>query len=299
MAALLVLCAVMACASACAVMACASASASVTKRSQRTTPAESMKQLPVTAGSDYLALGDSVSFGFQDGTSITPFEMDDIVGYPEVLATQLGLNLANASCPGETSANFIDTSAPDLGCQQYKANFPLHVKYTGSQLAYALHYLKTTRNVRLVSFEMGLVDLSLCQQHSSDGCASSAELAALDTKLTANVRTILSAIRNTAHYTGQLAVVDYYPTDYSSSLENVLTHNIDDVLDGAARPYDVKLVNSYAAFAAASSQDDEDPCVAGLIDPIGGGACGYHPTPAGQAVLAAALRGAITVGTPA
>ncbi|HWF53250.1 MAG TPA: SGNH/GDSL hydrolase family protein [Solirubrobacteraceae bacterium] len=260
---------------------------------------KSTKPLPVTSASRYLALGDSVSFGYQDGTNITPFQLNRIVGYPEVLAQQLHLNLANASCPGETSSSFINTSAPDLGCEPYRADYPLHVHYAGSQLSYALSYLKSHKNVRLVSLEMGLVDLSLCQQHSSDGCSSAAELAPMDRTLGANVKTILSALRNKAHYTGQLAVVNYYSTNYGSSLENGLTLNIDDVLDAASLGYHVKFVNAYTAFATASARDDEDPCSAGLIDPIGPGVCGYHPTPAGQTVIADAIRHAITVGKPA
>ena len=37
--------------------------------------------------------------------------------------------------------------------------FPLHVKYSGSQLDYAVSYLKTHKKVRLVSLMVGANDL--------------------------------------------------------------------------------------------------------------------------------------------
>src|ERR671932_524928 len=73
---------------------------------------------------EYLALGDSVAFGYrvvplQDYTQPTNF-----VGYPERLAQLLGLHLTNAACPGETTSSFISSSGPDNGCRLYRANFP-------------------------------------------------------------------------------------------------------------------------------------------------------------------------------
>lgn len=263
--------------------------------------------LPVTAGSDYLALGDSVAFGYQDGSKQNPNDINQFVGYPEVIGRQLHLSVANASCSGETSSSMINASAPSDGCENgiagvpggYRSEYPLHVRYAGSQLSYAVSYLKAHKNVRLVSLQIGSADLSLCQRDTTDECSSPSEIEALDAKLQANVRTILSTIRGKARYAGQLAVVNYYATDYDASLENTLTSSIDGVLDDTARPYDVRLVNTYTAFRAASASVSENPCAAGLIDVIAPGICGYHPTPAGQTLIADTLRKAIVVGKPA
>src|ERR1700682_4758095 len=73
---------------------------------------------PVTPGSRYLALGDSVTFGFQENFVIPAPNYHDpgsFLAYPEQLGAELHLIVANAACPGETSASLIDSSAPSNG----------------------------------------------------------------------------------------------------------------------------------------------------------------------------------------
>ena len=57
---------------------------------------------------EYLALGDSVAFGFNP--LLNPTQTSQFVGYPELLVPGVDLELTNAACPGETSASFV--SAP-------------------------------------------------------------------------------------------------------------------------------------------------------------------------------------------
>src|SRR5919107_2423021 len=65
----------------------------------------------VTPGSTYLALGDSVSFGYQE-PQVVPApdyaKASNFLGWPEHAARALRLKLVNASCPGETSGSLID-----------------------------------------------------------------------------------------------------------------------------------------------------------------------------------------------
>src|SRR5438876_1218589 len=60
----------------------------------------------------YLALGDSVAFGYDpnlpEDTSPTHY-----VGYPDELAKLLGLRVANAACSGEATGGFVDPSGDD------------------------------------------------------------------------------------------------------------------------------------------------------------------------------------------
>lgn len=61
----------------------------------------------------YLALGDSVPFGFSP--LIPPAQRGDpsvFVGYPEAYAAMHELSLTNLSCPGETSGSMIATPTP-------------------------------------------------------------------------------------------------------------------------------------------------------------------------------------------
>ena len=167
---------------------------------------------PVTPGSTYLALGDSVTFGYEEAQVVPAPNYADassFVGYPELVGSALHLNVVNAACSGETSASLVNATAPSNGCENapnggagYRTHFPLHVNYNGSQLGFAVSYLKKHHNVRLVSLMIGANDFFLCQETTADKCASFTEQAAVGATVSKNINTILSAIRNKAHYGG-------------------------------------------------------------------------------------------------
>ena len=72
----------------------------------------------------YLALGDSVAFGYRPGAVTPPTDYlnpANFRGYAEKYASLRGLRLANASCPGETTASML---TPD-GVAKHPAP-PLH-----------------------------------------------------------------------------------------------------------------------------------------------------------------------------
>jgi hypothetical protein len=66
---------------------------------------------------DYLALGDSIAFGYRPAPWADYRDAADFAAYPEDLAAALKLNLVNAACPGETSASMINPAAPSNGCE--------------------------------------------------------------------------------------------------------------------------------------------------------------------------------------
>src|SRR3954447_13421314 len=73
-----------------------------------TASADSAHQL--RPGFGYLALGDSVPFGYRPPQVTVPtayLDASNFVGYPEIVADRTGVTLANASCPGETTASLI------------------------------------------------------------------------------------------------------------------------------------------------------------------------------------------------
>jgi lysophospholipase L1-like esterase len=264
---------------------------------------------PVTPGSTYLALGDSVTFGYQEPTVVPApryARASSFVGYPEQLGAVLRLKVANAACPGETSSSFIDPSAQSYACENvvgpdgrprpggYRASFPLHVRYTGSQLRYAVAFLRAHRDVRLVSLMIGANDFFVCQVTTSDGCSSPAEQQALLRRLAANVRRILSAIRTRAHYRGQLAIVTYYSLDYASPGQNRLVGTLNRTVKTAARPFSIVVARGFPLLRAAALRSQSNTCTAGLLTQLGRpGACGVHPSFAGQALLAQALGRAV------
>src|SRR5207244_5902565 len=95
----------------------------------------------------------------------------NFVGYPELLGHRMNLQAFNASCPGETTMHFISTSGLDDSCGLYRAFFPLHVTYTGSQLDYATTFL-ASHPVRFVTVMVGALDLSAfaCVCAGNPGC---------------------------------------------------------------------------------------------------------------------------------
>src|ERR1700704_6182952 len=92
------------------------------------------------APAPYLAIGDSVSFGYSP--LLNHSNAAAFVGYPAEVASKLHLAGTNASCPGETSGSLIVRSLPDNGCGLYRGFFPLHVSYSGAQLSFALAFLQ-------------------------------------------------------------------------------------------------------------------------------------------------------------
>jgi lysophospholipase L1-like esterase len=215
-----------------------------------------------------------------------------------MVGAALRLNVTNAACPGETSSSFINTFAPSNGCTNsgtgstaaYRSSFPLHVRYKGPQLSFAVKFLRRNRNVRLVSLMIGANDIFLCQKTTADGCLAPAEQQAVQTKIGNNVRTILSAIRNKARYRGQIVIVNYYSLNYASAFITGVSNAINNAQDTAGRPFRVLIANGYGEFYAGSLHSGANPCTAGLLTQLGRpGNCGVHPSYGGQSLLALAV----------
>jgi lysophospholipase L1-like esterase len=288
----------------CALLALCGGSA-LARSKPKPKPVQPAKNLPVVPSSQYLALGDSVTFGYMEPAVVPAPNYGSAAsfhGYPEQLGARLRLSVANAACPGETSASLINASAPSNGCESNPAHnpanvyrtHPLHVSYKGSQLAFALSYLHSHHNVRLVTLMIGANDFFLCQETTSDSCAS--EQNATAAAVTKNIHTILSAIRDKAHYNGQLVIVNYYSLNYSVPAINAESQLLNKVQDNAAKPFGVRFADGYGELEAASAHSGDNTCTAGLLTQLSTGGCGIHPSYAGQALLAQALEKTIKIG---
>lgn len=239
-------------------------------------------------GRTYLALGDSVPFGFRpDQPPEVYADPDNLVGYPELIAEDWHLRLLNASCPGETTASFIDATAQSNGCQNrlgsdvgYRDQFPLHVDYAGSQLDYAVEVLQEERKVRLVTLQIGANDAFLCLQ--TGACGTSEDIQALAAQVGQNVDRILSTLREEAGYTGRIAVVTYYALDYS---DPVPTQVLNAALAAAAAANGAVVADGFAAFAPRALAAGGSSIAAGLVIPGD-----VHPTEEGHRLLATAVE---------
>jgi len=247
-----------------------------------------------SSGGNYLALGDSVPFGYHNVTDLAVYaNPHNLVGYPELLAKETHRRLTNASCPGETSGSFIDPTSDVYKCEGpggYRTNFPLHVAYPGSQLAFAVHYLRTTHDVRLVTLQIGANDVFLCQSATADQCTSPAEQQAVLARVHENIERIVTTLRHQGHYHGRLVVVDYYALDYADPTAVQGAEALDRAIDTAAADRGAAVASGFRAFAAiALARGAGDSRAAGLVRP----APDVHPTPFGQDLLEDAVQAVV------
>ena len=261
---------------------------------------QSAPVVQVSGEPGYLALGDSIAFGYRPLPSFADYRNPAaFIAYPEDVARALKLNLVNAACPGETTASMINTGAPSNGCETnarggpgYRRIAPLHVSYRGSQLSYAVRYLQQHPDTHLVTIGIGANDLFRCEGTTADHCAGP-DLGRTLAGVTANLDTILSALRNQARYRHTLVVVTYYALNYGDAASVTPVEALNAALAGPAARYGARLANGFAAFRAASARAGGDTCAAGLRIKLASGGCDLHPTALGQQVLAAAVEAAL------
>jgi lysophospholipase L1-like esterase len=154
--------------------------------------------------SRYLALGDSLAFGYQPDLNYDDGYADDF--YANLQGHSVS-TFANLGCPGETSVTFLNGKCP----VPILRKFP----YIGSQLNAALLYLALhPGQVSPVTLDIGANDIS--RDINTKTCATNtsqfaSDLATLDANLT---QTILPQLHNAlmvnGKLTGDLVVMNYY-----------------------------------------------------------------------------------------
>ncbi len=261
---------------------------------------------PVT-GSDangtYLALGDSVAFGYVPPQAVPSPKYrvaHSFVGYPEYLAQQLDERVWNASCPGETTASMLTAGAQSNGCENsvgsqvgYRTLYPLHVQYRGTQMEFALSFLAAHKHTRLITIDIGANDAFVCEETTTDGCTSPAELAGLAAEISTNLGSIYRQLRLVAGYRGPIVALTYYSLNYSDPVQLATTVFLNSVIAGVTTTYGGVVADGFAAFQGRSAAFGGDPCAAGLLIKLPDGTCNIHPSPAGHQLLAAAIAEAI------
>lgn len=152
----------------------------------------------------YLALGDSLAFGFQfekfnANVPTVPASLF-ATGYVDVLARMLkeirpGVTTVNYGCTGETSLTFIQG-----GCLYTSLGFPLHDGYDGSQLSAALRFLDAHRGqVSPITINLGTNDLNaLTELCGADVSCYFANGPVVINNIATNLGDILSQLRAAA-----------------------------------------------------------------------------------------------------
>ena len=259
------------------------------------------------ANGTYLALGDSVAFGYVPPQAVPPPNYrtaHSFVGYPEDVAQALRTRVWNASCPGETTASMLVAGAQSNGCENslgspvgYRTQFPLHVQYQGTQMQYALKYLAVHRHTQLVTIDVGANDVFLCQETTADGCMSTAELQAVLQEIQTNLTAIYTQIRDVAHYHGLLVALTYYSLSYGPG-QVAGTELLDSVIASVTEKFGGKVADGFTAFEGPSLAAGGSSCAAGLLIKLPDGTCNIHPSPAGHLLLAKAIEDVVEALPP-
>lgn len=152
----------------------------------------------------YLALGDSLAFGYQPDLNFTHGYAND---FEQDLQSHGGSSATNMACPGETSTTLINGGCP----YPYLRKYP----YVGSQLQAALTYLAhNAGQVSPVTLQIGANDLLSTlnsQTCTFNAPAFTSDLSTLDANLTQTILPRLhAALQVNGVQTGDLVVVNYY-----------------------------------------------------------------------------------------
>ncbi len=253
--------------------------------------------IPASASSEghgYLALGDSVPFGFNP--LVAASNASNFTGYPEIVAQRLNVEDVNATCPGEATGGFLSLTGTDNVCRPYRAFFPLHVAYSGTQMAFATAYLRSHPNTRLVTLTLGANDIFRFQKDCAAGATVGTcplGLGGVLGVMFANLNTIFASLRATG-YTGLIVAVTYYSLDYSDVSGAVALNS---PMIAAAHANGVLVADGLGAWAATAAGGSS--CTAGLLIRLDATTCDVHPTPLGRDLLATAVMNTVAASCPA
>jgi lysophospholipase L1-like esterase len=198
---------------------------------------------------DYLALGDSLAFGYQPN-------LDWIHGYADQwfadLQQRRTKGYTNYGCPGETSATFINGGCPHAELKRSA--------YFGPQLAAAVAFLTAHQGkVSPVSLDIGANDMtrdldpSTCTVNQSSW---DADLATLDRNLTAVIlpRLVAALTDRRGVRTGDLVMMNYYDPWQNECPDKVTyVEQLNQHLAADASQFAVPIADVFAAFGGAAT----------------------------------------------
>lgn len=272
----------------------------------------------IQVGNTYLALGDSLAYGFhekqfrEEFPNVNPESFDK--GYVNDFAGLLGLfhpgiALINDGCPGETTETMIHGSGIAGFCAGGPTGTPFpyiwlhHPYHASSQLADALAILHENPNVSPITLDIGANDAlqflaSTCGFPSADRCTE-AQFIAEYTKIGENAAYILSSLRAAAPH-AQIILLGLYnpypgvPTEGGDKLTAGLNQSLEKAagaVPGVSFANPEPLFNPSIIFGLPESYDYPTICAFTAMCPGGSfnptsPEADIHPTTLGYEVLA-------------
>lgn len=240
----------------------------------------------------YMALGDSLSFGFQPNLDFTDGFADDVFTF---LQRANVTDLTNYACAGETTTTMIQG-----GCV---GRFDHHGSYFGAQLDAAIAFLQQNHGrVSPITLEIGSNDVlpdwdsSTC----SPNPAYTDHLARMDQNLTQTIlpELIHASVGTTGIRAGGLHLLNYYNPFAAACPDSAgFVNELNAHLAADAAPFGVPVIDIYTAFGGDG----------GMASHVCGGVHPYtwicdaqfhdpHPTTLGYQVMAQAVE--VGLGLP-
>ncbi|MGA2164138.1 MAG: SGNH/GDSL hydrolase family protein [Solirubrobacteraceae bacterium] len=240
----------------------------------------------------YLALGDSLAFGYSQGKfdELYPEEnpADYETGYVNDFANVLklfdpGLQIVNDGCPGETTESFIK------GPCAYQLEFPLHHPYAGgpdsSQLSDAVAYLEAhPGSVNPITIDIGANDaLGLIETTCKlEAACIAAGAPAVFAKIGANLGLILGELRAAAPHAQIIVLGLYNPFGETITGGDALTADLNEVEAKVAAGVGARFADPLPLFNPPGAREAPTICLlTNMCTPL----VDIHPTELGYRVL--------------
>jgi lysophospholipase L1-like esterase len=244
------------------------------------------------AATSYLALGDSLAFGYSQAkfNSLLPEEnpADFETGYVNVFGDALklfnpNLQIVNDGCPGETTESLIK------GPCAYQLEFPLHHPYVGgpssSQLSDALAYLHAhPGGVNPITIDIGANDaLGLIEGTCKlEAACIAAGAPAVFAKIGANLGLILGQLRAAAPHAQIVVLGLYNPFGETIAGGDALTAALNEVESGVAATVGARFADPLPFFNPPGALEAPTICLlTNMCTPL----VDIHPTDLGYKVL--------------
>lgn len=202
----------------------------------------------------YLALGDSLAFGFQFVTFNANFPSVPAslfsTGYVDGLSGMLReirpeIDTVNYGCPGETTDTFIDGD-----CLYTASGFPLHDPHDGAQLPAALAFLRAHRGkVSPITINLGTNDLNALSALCGDDVSCYfANAPAVLGRIAANLHHILSRLRAAAPDAEIITFTHYDVASLADPRLAQLNQAFNAAVVATAAASSVRVADVYGAF---------------------------------------------------
>lgn len=239
----------------------------------------------------YMAMGNSIGFGYQPDLNFTSGYVDDV--FADLRKTNV-TDESNLSCAGETTTTMIYGNC--------LLRLIHHNAYTGPQLAAAVSFLhKHPHQVSPITLDIGVNDVFSDWDPTTCTVSATAnqDLATMDSNLTT---IILPTLRNALGGAAGMATADVVMLNYYNPFAQACPNSktfVDELnahLATDAAQFHIPIVDVYSAFGGDAHMADHICTYTWFCDPR---YHDIHPTTAGYKIIAQAVEQTLAyAGTP-